>query len=48
MIQAESQGEPIDKIGAREILYNFILMSQVQIGMVGEIQGEEQKLFWRR
>jgi hypothetical protein len=23
-------------------------MSQVQIGTVGEIQGKEQKLFWRR
>jgi hypothetical protein len=46
MIQAESRGEPIDKVGAWQILYNFVLMSQVQIGTVWEIRGKEQELFW--
>jgi hypothetical protein len=41
MIHAKSRGEPINKVGAREILYNFVSMSQVQISTVGEIQGKE-------
>jgi hypothetical protein len=45
MIYAESRGEPIDKVGVLQFFYNFVLMSQVQIGTVCEIQGKEQELF---
>jgi hypothetical protein len=41
MIQTKSQDEPIDKAGDWQFLYNFVLMSQVQIGTVWEIPGEE-------
>jgi hypothetical protein len=27
MIQAESRGEPIDKVGVSQFFYNFVLMS---------------------